>query len=283
MAEVTNQNATPAPQTDPAPAPAAAPQQTEPQAQAPQLSPEQQQLLDGLLTGSKNQPQQQPQTPQATQPPQDPNATTPTPGQQTEPGKPPNEVFGNAPFAQMRIQNKALQDALEKVAPTLGIDLTKLDSKDPEALQKAVVEAAVKKQAETQQQDPVMAAKLYNAEQKLADQRRETNAILARHGFAQVQQEFKLDQKGLEDFANDLVSKGMNPYDRPMDLVAVYKVLNIDKIIASQVDTKVAAQLQSQQHSTAPNPLNGAPGNQNTTPITTVSGLDALLKARSGS
>lgn len=243
---------------------------------AAEPTPAQREFLDSLSGGSTNQPTEpaaEPSEPPATEPEGDPK---PDP----EPAPKPNEVLGNAPFAQLRVQNKALQDALQRIAPTLGVDITKIDAKNPEALQRAVMEAAVKKEAEAQQQDPVLMAKLYNAEQALLDQQRQTNEILARQGFAQVQQTFSLDQNALETFAGDLVAKGINPYESPMDLVAVYKMLNMDSIIEAQVNEKVAAQLKQREHSTSPNPTTGGAAVPNNVPINTVAALDAFLKTK---
>jgi membrane-associated protease RseP (regulator of RpoE activity) len=275
MADFTNpQNPAPA-QNNPAPA---APAQTDPG----------QNFLNSFNAGNVNQPAPNTQTP----PPaanQDPNAQQqPNNAQQqtdpnTQPAQAPNAPPPDAAFAQMRIHNSALRQTLQQVAPLLGVDLSKLDPKDPDALQAAVSQAIILQQAkqQTQNMDPAVAQQVYEAKMETMRANAKALQASAQNGFNAVIAKYGLNQQEFNGFIDQLASKGINPYEQDVDLLLAYQSLNMDTIIQKEAEKKMKELQDKANHSTAPNQMNGAPGAApppSGTPITTMDGLDSILK-----
>ena len=149
-------------------------------------------------------------------------------GDQTDANK--NE--GNDPtsksaqaFAAMRVELAAKNKMLEGVASVLGIDLKSKDSMDQ--LQTKLNEALAKKQGVS----PEIIDKLNRFEEMETQRNIEQVRNNAFRGFQQVKTQFGLDDAKLQEFANQLVADGKNPFTTPLDLVTEYKLKNFDKLL----------------------------------------------------
>lgn len=225
------------------------------------------------------------QTPPAqTAPAQTPPADQTPPAAQTPPNNQPfdpSATFGgdkqNAAFAAMRVTNSAMQKTLNRIAETLGID-----SRDPEAMIQALERQLNEHQAK-EQNIPLEVLERMDKLTRDAEQReRESRVTEANRGFQRVKDEFKLDNAGLQAFANKLREAGKNPFETPMDLVTEYKILNYEALMTKAKEDAAAAALQrqqhGQQHSTQPGTAApaGTPGSAK--PVNSVQELEVLLK-----
>jgi hypothetical protein len=102
-------------------------------------------------------------------------------------------------------------------------------------------------------------------------------------GFQQVKDTFQLSRNDVNDFADKLIEKNINPYEQNVNLVEQYKLIYFEQLIAKAKEQGVqeerARSLKAQQNSTTPTNQNGlseTTGNQGK-PIKTVNDLDALL------
>lgn len=218
-------------------------------------------------------------TPPATPPPV--AGTTPPAPPADDPPFEPGNLFGtgkqNTAFAQMRVQNTAMQKTLAKVAQTLGIN-----TNDPEQLLAALDRKVNEHTAET---TGVPLDTLERLDKLTRDAERrdaETMAAEATRGFQRVKDEFKLDNKGLAAFAAQLRDAGMNPFATPMDLIKEYRAMNFDTLLSKAKDEAAAAaaklQEHGQQHSTQPSTAAPAAAPGSAKSVTSVSGLEELMK-----
>ena len=227
-------------------------------------------------------------TPPAAQP-TTPTSPAPTVPAATPPATPPAEdppfepdaLFGegkkNAAFAQMRVQNKAMEQTLFRVGQTLGID-----TKDPEALIQGLQRRLNEHQAETTGVPLDMLEKMEKLTSDAERQQSETRAAEATRGFQRVKDEFHLSNKELAEFAGQLQGAGKNPFAEPMDLVREYRVFNFDKLMSKARDEAAAAagklQQHGEQHSTQPGTAAPAATPGSAKPVASVAALEALMK-----
>lgn len=220
-----------------------------------------------------------PATPPAAAPANtDPAAPAATP--EAEPFSP-DALFGagkqNAAFAQMRVNNAAMQKTLGRIAETLGVE-----AKDPEAMIQAL-ERKLNEHKSSESGIPLdMLERMDKLTQDAEIRDRENRAAEANRGFQRVKDEFKLKDADLVEFAKKLQGAGKNPFETPMDLVSEYKLLNYDTLLTKAKEEAAAAAMQRQQHglehSTQPSAAApaGSPGSAK--PVNSVAGLEALLR-----
>ena len=206
-------------------------------------------------------------------------ASTQTPAEDTP--LDPEEKFQSkrdSAFAQMRIQNKEMSDLIMNLAKATGQNpknmaeaqamlnegLTKVISKN-----RNIPEDVLREMEEDKKQ--LAALKQTQARQ---------NALA---GFQQVKDTFQLSRNDVNDFADKLIEKNINPYEQNVNLVEQYKLIYFEQLIAKAKEQGVqeerARSLKAQQNSTTPTNQNGlseTTGNQGK-PIKTVNDLDALL------
>ena len=128
---------------------------------------------------------------------------------------------------------------------------------------------------------------LYNEIEQLRGQNEQFQAYQdqtrIQNGFQELITSYGLDQKGLTKFAQELDSKGLNPFiNRDVDIVNQYERLHMKDIIDARVQEGLKAAMQID----AKGGKNGATVTKNRKPsgggkesITTVEGLDSLLKS----
>lgn len=128
-------------------------------------------------------------------------------------------------FAAMRVDLNKKNKLLEGVATVLGLDPKSKESMDQ--LQSKLTEALAKKQGipvETLER----LNKLEEMEQQRTTEQIRNNAFL---GFQQVKTKFNLTDQQLQEFANELVADGKNPFTQAVDLMTEYKLKNFDKLL----------------------------------------------------
>ena len=196
-------------------------------------------------------------------------------GNQTDANK--NE--GNDPtsksaqaFAAMRVELAAKNKMLEGVASVLGIDLKSKDSMDQ--LQTKLNEALAKKQGIT----PEILDKLNRFEQMEEQRNIEQIRNNAFMGFQKVKTKYGLSNEQLQEFANQLVADGKNPFITQLDLESEYKLKNFDKIMeeakARGAQEEIARAAKAGANASTPGNNQGVQTNNNDAKqITTIKGL----------
>lgn len=126
-----------------------------------------------------------------------------------------------AAFAQMRVQNRQMQQTLQGIAQLVGIDPTNLDQ-----VHSTVQQKLLEAQAQKQNVPPELLGRL----QMLEKQNNEREAYL---GFQKVKDSFNLSDEALQQFADDLAANGINPFETKVDLVNEYVVRNYQTLLES--------------------------------------------------
>ena len=177
-------------------------------------------------------------------------------GKQTKQQDPATSKSANA-FAAMRVELAQKNKMLENVASVLGLDFKTKDSMDQ--LQTKLNEALAKKQGL-----PVETLERLNKLEAMEEQRNieqvRNNAFL---GFQNVKNTFKLTDDDLQNFANELVADGKNPFITEMDLMSEYKLRNFDKLIEKAKEQGIQSEIQraSKAQNNASTPGNTTGGN----------------------
>lgn len=174
-------------------------------------------------------------------------------------------------FAAMRIELAQKQKLLDDVATVLGLDPKAKDSMGQ--LQSKLTETLAKKQGiptETLER----LNKLEELEQRRNEEQVRNNAYL---GFQKVKTQFKLSDTELQQFANDLVADGKNPFVQTFDLVAEYKLRNFDRLLedAKQqgIQAEIARASKANDSASTPSNKQGGVQDQGSEQITTVKQL----------
>lgn len=169
---------------------------------------------------------------------------------------PPVDKVGQA-FAQMRVQNKSYEKTLNGVAKILGI----ADASNPDTVLSSLNDLLLKAEAKKNN----VPEDMYKRLQTLENQNQEFNQKQVREtayfGFQKVKDTFKLDDAGLNKFADDLIAAGRNPFEMQVDLLQEYKMLHFDEILAAE--RAEGARLEAERaakaaaHSSTPNNKQG--------------------------
>ena len=206
-------------------------------------------------------------------------ASTQTPAEDTP--LDPEEKFQSkrdSAFAQMRIQNKELSDLIMNLAKATG-----QTPKNMAEAQAMLNEGLTKVVAKNRNIPEDVLREMEEDKKQLAALRQTQARQNALAGFQQVKDTFQLSREDVNNFADKLIEKNINPYEQNVNLVEQYKLIYFDKLIANAreqgVQEERARSLKAQQNSTTPTNQNGlseTTGNQGK-PIRTVEDLDKLL------
>lgn len=183
-------------------------------------------------------------------------------------------------FAQMRIQNKELSDLVMNLAKATGQNPKNM------AEAQAMLNEGLTKVVSKNRNIPEDVLREMEADKKRLAELEQTQAKQnAIAGFQQVKDTFQLSRNDVNEFADKLIEKKINPYEQSVNLVEQYKLIYFDKLIANAreqgVQEERARSLKAQQNSTTPTNQNGlseTTGDQGK-PIKTVADLDALLNS----
>ena len=181
-------------------------------------------------------------------------------------------------FAQMRIQNKEMTDLIMNLAKATG-----QNPKNMAEAQAMLNEGLTKVVSKNRNIPEDVLREMEEDKKQLAALRQTQARQNALAGFQQVKDTFQLSRNDVNDFADKLIEKNINPYEQNVNLVEQYKLIYFEQLIAKAKEQGVqeerARSLKAQQNSTTPTNQNGlseTTGNQGK-PIKTVTDLDALL------
>lgn len=206
-------------------------------------------------------------------------ASTQTPAEDTP--LDPEEKFQSkrdSAFAQMRIQNKEMSDLIMNLAKATG-----QTPKNMTEAQAMLNEGLTKVVSKNRNIPEDVLREMEEDKKQLAELKQTQARQNALAGFQQVKDTFQLSRNDVNDFADKLIEKNINPYEQNVNLVEQYKLIYFEQLIAKAKEQGVqeerARSLKAQQNSTTPTNQNGlseTTGNQGK-PIKTVNDLDALL------
>ena len=183
-------------------------------------------------------------------------------------------------FAELRMQNKAQAEFIMRLARSAG-----LNPKDVKEAQEFLSEGATRVEAKKRNIDPETLRQLEEERTELEEYRNQANRQAAMLGFQKVKNEYNLTNEDLNNFAEQLAAKNINPFsgDR-VDLLKEYRMLNFDKLLAQAKEAgrqeEIARSLKAKQNSTTPLKTTGNDTPLGETPaVNTVKDLDNLLNS----
>lgn len=186
----------------------------------------------------------------------------------------------NKAFAELRMQNKAQAEFIMRLARSAG-----LNPKDVKEAQEFLSEGATRVEAKKRNIDPETLRQLEEERTELEEYRNQANRQAAMLGFQKVKNEYNLTNEDLNNFAEQLAAKNINPFsgDR-VDLLKEYRMLNFDKLLAQAREAgrqeEIARSLKAKQNSTTPLKTTGNDTPLGETPaVNTVKDLDNLLNS----
>lgn len=188
-----------------------------------------------------------------------------------------DEQRRNFAFGQLRQENNELANILGKIAQANGIQYT--NTRD---LMGKLNDDAISKLAQ-KQNVPVELLREVDAlragQQQWQQSQREQVAFT---GFQTLMSQYGLSQDDLKAFAVELDGAGRNPFTQDINVVDEYRLRHFDDIVAKRVDTAVKEALAkssaADSHSSTPGAQQGAGGGEGGQKITTLEGLNNLLK-----
>jgi len=207
----------------------------------------------------------------------DPAPTDPEPTEpETKPEPAPTPA--NKAFAEMRVKTQKY----EKILKSLGNLLGAQDVNDPDAILNLVQEKVLQAQAKQQNIPVELLQKLDLLEAESQARQKDALTQQALIGFQNVKNQFGLDDKGLDAFADELAQKGINPFAQQIDLVKVYRDFHFEDIIAKEVQKAVEAErqraLKAATESTTPGSTTGVGEGATPSQIKTAAELENWFK-----
>lgn len=196
-------------------------------------------------------------------------------GQQTQAQL--DEQRRNFAFGQLRQENNELAAILGKIAQANGIQYA--NTRD---LMGKLNDDAISKLAQ-KQNIPVELLREVDAlragQQQWQQSQREQVAFA---GFQTLMSQYGLSQDDLKAFAVELDGAGKNPFTQNINVVDEYRLRHFDDIVAKRVDVAVKEALAkssaADDHSSTPGAQQGAGSGDGGQKITTLEGLNNLLK-----
>lgn len=183
-------------------------------------------------------------------------------------------VRTNHAFAQMRSENTQMKRLISNIAGVLGIDA----NTPQDQMQAAVHNAVLNAQAKQRNIDPAVYREIAELKQYKENSERQSFTNRALIGFQTVKNQFNLSDADIDDFANQLMKDGVNPFTSEVNLMAEYKLRNFDSLIAAAEQRGAAQEATRQQtvaaHSTSPNKATGAGADSEPDKINSMSELN---------
>jgi hypothetical protein len=217
-----------------------------------------------------------------TAPGQEPNPQQTPPAEPDKPEENPPQEPDNSQtnksaqaFAQMRIQNKQYLNLINGVAKALGVK----DTSNPENVLASLNDLVTKAQAKKDGIPEEVYKRLQTLEAQNQEHTQEQAKQMAYLGFQKVKDTYKLDDKGLQNFADELVQAGINPFENPdVNLLNEYRTRHYDELMQAAIQQGIKQEMEraakAQNHSSTPNNKNGQ-GVTDPEKITTVAQLNA--------
>lgn len=179
-------------------------------------------------------------------------------------------------FAEMRKTISEQNKVLEDIGKVLGV------SGKPEEILAGLQKVTNAQKAKDAGVPPEIMERLTALENEKVQRDAEDRKIRTYAAINQFQRTMGLDQTQLNGFLVQLAQAGKNPFERDIDLRAEYLVMNFDRLqqeaVQKALQNQAALDTKAQAQSTNPGTKVGGGDNQ-TTEIKTMDGLDAFLKA----
>lgn len=208
--------------------------------------------------------------------PSEPETTEPEPTQ-TPPEPSVNKA--NKAFAELRVKTQKYEKTLKSLGALLGAQ----DVSDADSILNLVQEKVIQAQAKQQNIPVELLQKLDTLEAESQARQRDSLTQQALISFQSVKNQFGLDDKGLDTFADELAAKGINPFAQQIDLVKVYRDFHFQDIVAKEVQKAVEVErqraLKAATSSTKPGSNTGVTGGESPSQIKSGAELDAWFKA----
>lgn len=189
------------------------------------------------------------------------------------------EDKSNHAFAQMRVQNKELQNTINQIAGALGLDSQGMT---PQEVLSSINETAIAAQAQAQKIPVEILARLNELEQNNNMFIQDRRQAAAREELNVIADKYGADRQALTDFVNALDEDGVNFLTDDVDLEAEYLKRNFNAIIEHSVQAALENEAKrtskAQVHSSQPSDTNGG-GAASPDKINTVGALDAFFNS----
>jgi len=217
----------------------------------------------------------------ADDPPADSEDDPPEDDPPKDPPKPSADTKAGRAFAQMRVQNAQYQKTLNGIAKILGVT----DTSNPDTLIAQLNKVILEKEAKDKNVPTELLERLQILEERDKEYSQKQIMEYAYLGFQRVKDMFNLDEAGLQEFADELVAAGINPFETKVDVVREYKLLHFDELIQAAVEQGIKQEQEraakAANHSTAPKPQKGPGQSGNPEKITTVAQLNDWMNSQS--
>lgn len=199
------------------------------------------------------------------------NPQTPAPETRTA-----NDKSSHA-FAQLRNENKALNQLFNDLAKAYNIS-----GKDSSEVMKGLKDHLLTKQAETQNIPKEVLERLALLEARDAEYTKFTRAQKAEKDFAKLREEFSLSDEQVLTFVNQTAADGLNPFEQDgIDLRTEYIKRNYAALIKAAEERGARAEAERASkvttNSTSPMSKIGQTTGAQQQRIDTISNLDAFL------
>ena len=162
-------------------------------------------------------------------------------------------------FAQMRVENKHLQETIKGIAASLGLNTKGVDTN---TIVKDMQNALIKAQAQQNKIPEELLQRLHTleqAEQASKKDKLEQDTLL---GLQALKTQFGATGAELKQFVSTLIEEDLSPFEQPVDVVSEYKLRNFDKIVEQAVQKALLEERQrvakADSHSSQPGTEKGA-------------------------
>lgn len=181
-------------------------------------------------------------------------------------------------FAELRTTNKAQGDFLLRMAR-----LAKLEAKTPAEAIAALTKQVEKLEANHGNLTYDEVERIRQQDKDLAEQKAQLKQQ-ATAGFDELKRLHKLSDQDILSFAGELKAKGINPFEIPVDIVAQYRGMRYDQLIAEAKEAgrqeELARRAKAQTQATIPVTKQGGTDNEPGESLNSVDRLSAFLNSK---
>ena len=181
-------------------------------------------------------------------------------------------------FAELRTTNKAQGEFLLRMAR-----LAKLEAKTPAEAIAALTKQVEKLEASHGNLTYDEVERIRQQDRDLAEQKAQLRQQ-ATAGFDELKRLHKLSDQDLLSFAGELKAKGINPFEIPVDIVAQYRGMRYDQLIAEAKEAgrqeELARRAKAQTQATIPVTKQGGTDNEPGESLNSVDRLSAFLNSK---
>ena len=197
-----------------------------------------------------------------------------------EPKETVEDVFtkSDRAFAELRTTNKAQGEFLLRMAR-----LAKLEAKTPAEALAALTKQVEQLEANHGNLTYSEVERIRQQDRDLAEQKAQLKQQ-ATAGFDELKRLHKLSDQDILSFAGELKAKGINPFEIPVDIVAQYRGMRYDQLIAEAKEAgrqeELARRAKAQTQATVPVTKQGGTDNEPGESLNSVDRLSAFLNSK---